>query len=90
MALGRFPIPKLSDAEIEEEMKLPAAGSVPPRPKKNSAATEADKNVPIFAMLVHVVEDVRILLICTHCFDSVPLLWSIICVCFYPGTSSIT
>ncbi|XP_065910000.1 dual specificity mitogen-activated protein kinase kinase 1-like [Dysidea avara] len=57
MALGRFPIPKLSDAEIEEEMKLPAAGSVPPRPKKNSAATEADKNVPIFAMLVHVVED---------------------------------
>lgn len=58
MALGRFPIPKLTDAEIDEEMKLPAAGAVPPRPKNNSGAAEADKNVPIFAMLVHVVEDV--------------------------------
>ena len=59
MALGRFPIPKPSDQDIDEEMKLPAAGSMPPRPKSDAGSVEADKNVPIFAMLVHVVEDVR-------------------------------
>ena len=59
MALGRFPIPKPSDQEIDEEMKLPPAGSIPPRPKSDNGSVEADKNVPIFAMLVHVVEDVR-------------------------------
>lgn len=59
MGLGRFPIPKPSDQEIDEEMKLPPAGSMPPRPKSDTGSVEADKNVPIFAMLVHVVEDVR-------------------------------
>ena len=61
MALGRFPIPKPSDQEIDEEMKLPPAGSLPPRPKNDNASVEEDKNVPIFAMLVHVVEDVSIM-----------------------------
>ena len=59
MAIGRFPIPKPNDQDIDEEMKLPAAGSIPPRPKSDGGSIEADKNVPIFAMLVHVVEDVR-------------------------------
>ena len=59
MAIGRFPIPKPNDQDIDEEMKLPPAGSIPPRPKSDGGSIEADKNVPIFAMLVHVVEDVR-------------------------------
>lgn len=59
MAIGRFPIPKPSNQEIDEEMKLSPAGSMPPRPKSNTESVDADKNVPIFAMLVHVVEDVR-------------------------------
>ena len=59
MALGRFPIPKPSDQEIDEEMKLPPAGSIPPRPKSDDGSVKAHKCVLMFAMLVHIAEDVR-------------------------------
>ena len=52
MALGRYPIPQPPQGELEEEMTLPPAGTLPPRPKGNPFASHANAiRMPIFELL---------------------------------------
>ena len=52
MALGRYPIPQPPAEEIAQEMKLPPAGTLPPRPGGNPYASHVSAvRMPVFELL---------------------------------------
>ena len=59
MAVGRYPLPVPTLADIDEEMKLPPAGSIPPREGGNSGYGKPS-GLSHFALMAHICKDVGI------------------------------
>ena len=57
MAVGRYPLPIPTLGDIDEEMKLPPAGSIPPREGGNSGYGKPS-GLSHFALMAHICKDV--------------------------------
>lgn len=55
--MGRYPLPVPTLADIDEEMKLPPAGSIPPREGGNSSYGKPS-GLSHFALMAHICKDV--------------------------------